>query len=131
MCYYKIVKVEEYIRTDGSCPYKKWFDSLEAEAAAKVTTAKIRMERGLTSSIEWFDGIGEYKIDWGPGYRIYLAKDGEELIVLFGGGTKKRQASDIQTAKLLFLEYKERRAKQKKEAEKVKKQNGTSEKPKR
>jgi putative addiction module killer protein len=46
------------------------------------------MERGLISAIKWFDGIGEYKIDWGPGSRIYLAKDGDQLIVLFGGGTK-------------------------------------------
>ena len=43
---------------------------------------------GNTSAIKWFEGIGEYRIDWGPGYRIYLAKDGESLIVLFGGGTE-------------------------------------------
>jgi putative addiction module killer protein len=48
------------------------------------------MELGNTSSVKWFAGIGEYVIDWGPGYRIYLAKDGESLIVLFGGGTKRR-----------------------------------------
>jgi DNA-binding phage protein len=48
------------------------------------------MELGNTSNVKWFAGIGEYVIDWGPGYRIYLAKDGESLIVLFGGGTKRR-----------------------------------------
>jgi len=111
------VKVEEYIRQDGSSPYKIWFDSLDAVAAAKVTTAKLRMERGLFSAIKWFDRIGEYVIDWGPGYRIYLAKDGEELIVLFGGGTKKRQDADIKTAKELHQEYKNRKAKEKKGAE--------------
>ena len=57
-------------------------------AAAKATTAKLRLEMGNTSAINWFEGIGEYRIDWGPGYRIYLAKDGESLIVLFGGGTE-------------------------------------------
>lgn len=67
------------------------------------------MEQGNLSSVEWFDGIGEYKIDWGPGYRIYLAQDGEQLIVLFGGGTKKRQSSDIHRARLLYLEYKQRK----------------------
>ena len=46
--------------------------------------------------------MGEYIIDWGPGYRIYLAKDGDTLIVLFGGGTKRRQQRDIDRAKELL-----------------------------
>ena len=104
------IRVEEYIRPDGSIPYKEWFDSLDAQAAAKVATAKIRMELGNTSNVKWFSGIGEYVIDWGPGYRIYLAKDGESLIVLFGGGTKKRQQADIDWALALHGEYKARKA---------------------
>jgi putative addiction module killer protein len=68
------------------------------------------MELGNTSNVKWFAGIGEYVIDWGPGYRIYLAKDGESLIVLFGGGTKRRQQSDIERAKSLHSEYKARKA---------------------
>lgn len=83
------IKLEEYILEDGVSPYKAWFDGLDAQAAAKVTVAKMRLELGNTSNVNWFRGIGEYKIDWGPGYRIYLAKDGEALIILFGGGTKK------------------------------------------
>ena len=71
-----LIKVEEYLREDASSPYKTWFDSLPAQAAAKVTVAKLRMELGNTSNIKWFDGMGEYIIDWGPGYRIYLAKEG-------------------------------------------------------
>ena len=103
------IKVEEYIREDASNPYKKWFDSLSAQAAAKVTVAKLRMELGNTSSIKWFDGMGEYVIDWGPGYRIYLAQDGDTLIVLFGGGTKRGQQQDISRAKELLAEYKSRK----------------------
>lgn len=52
------LKVEEYLREDASNPYKQWFDSLSAQAAAKVTVAKLRMELGNTSSIKWFDGMG-------------------------------------------------------------------------
>jgi putative addiction module killer protein len=104
------IRVEEYIRPDGSSPYADWFDGLDAQAAAKVVTAKLRMELGNTSSVKWFAGIGEYVIDWGPGYRIYLAKDGNDLIVLFGGGTKRRQQTDIQRAKSLHAEYKARKA---------------------
>jgi putative addiction module killer protein len=79
------------------------------DAAAKVTTAKLRLELGNTSSVKWFDGIGEYVIDWGPGYRLYLAKDGDALIVLFGGGTKRGQQRDIDRAKELLVEYKARK----------------------
>jgi putative addiction module killer protein len=103
------IRVEEYIRPDGSIPYRDWFDGLDAQAAAKVATAKLRMELGNTASVKWFAGIGEYVIDWGPGYRIYLAKDGESLIVLFGGGTKRRQQADIDRALALHVEYKARK----------------------
>lgn len=103
------MEVMEYIKEDGSSPYKRWFDSLNAQAAAKVTVAKARLELGNTSSIKWFDGIGEYRIDWGPGYRIYLVQDGNNLIVLLGGGTKKRQRNDINKAIALSKEYKSRK----------------------
>jgi putative addiction module killer protein len=115
------IRVEEYIRPDGSIPYKEWFDSLDAQVAAKVATAKIRMELGNTSNVKWFSGIGEYVIDWGPGYRIYLAKDGESLIVLFGGGTKKRQQADIDRALALHIEYKARKAPPASDSNKAKK----------
>ena len=84
-------KVEEYIAEDGRIPYRDWFDGLHVQAAAKVATAVLRMEMGNTSSVKWFDGIGEYRIDWGPGYRIYLMRDGDRLILLFTGGTKATQ----------------------------------------
>lgn len=110
------IRVEEHIRPDGSSPYADWFNSLDAQAAAKVVTAKVRMELGNTSNVKWFAGIGEYVIDWGPGYRIYLAKDGDALIVLFGGGTKRRQQADIERAKALHAEYKARKAASRTEA---------------
>lgn len=103
------IRVEEYICQDGTNPYKSWFDGLESQAAAKIVTAKLRLELGNTSSVKWFAGIGEYVIDWGPGYRVYLAKDGETLIILFGGGTKRGQQKDIERAKALHLEYKARK----------------------
>lgn len=105
------MRVHEYIKINGDNPYKKCFDSLDAQAAAKVSVAKARLELGNTSNIKWFEGIGEYKINWGPGYRIYLAQDGKSLIVLFGGGTKKKQHADIERAKELFKEYKSRKKK--------------------
>ncbi|MBC8256148.1 MAG: type II toxin-antitoxin system RelE/ParE family toxin [Candidatus Marinimicrobia bacterium] len=103
------MEIREYIAKSGVCPYAKWFDDLDSMAAAKVAVAVSRMEAGNLSNIKWFSGIGEYKINWGPGYRIYLAKDGDQLIILFGGGVKKSQKKDIEKAKLLFQEYKQRK----------------------
>jgi putative addiction module killer protein len=104
------IRVIEYARADGSIPYKAWFDGLDALAAAKVSIAKVRLELGNLANVKWFAGIGECVIDWGPGYRIYLAKDGDALLILFGGGTKKRQQVDIDRAKTLLAEYKTRKA---------------------
>ena len=57
------------------------------------------------------EGVSEYKIDWGPGYRIYFGKDGGRLVILIGGGSKKRQAADIAAAKKRWTEYKRRKKK--------------------
>lgn len=103
------IKVEEYLCQDGTNPYKTWFNGLDPQVAAKIVTAKLRLELGNTSSVKWFDGIGEYVIDWGAGYRVYLAKDGDTLIILFGGGTKRGQQRDIERAKALHIEYKARK----------------------
>lgn len=84
--------VEEYVREDGSCPFRGWFDALDVQAAAKVATAIVRMELGNLSNVKWIGGgLGEYRIDWGSGYRLYVPQDGDRLVILFVGGTKKRQ----------------------------------------
>lgn len=103
------LRVEECVREDGSSPYKIWFDGIDPQAAAKVATAVARLSLGNTSNVKWFSGIGELRIDWGPGYRVYLAKDGETLVLLFCGGTKKRQQADVAMAMALHAEYKMRK----------------------
>ena len=103
------MEILEYIKEDGSSPYKTWFESLDAHAAAKVAVAIARLELGNTSNIKWFAGLGEYRINRGPGYRIYLIQDGKDLIILLGGGTKRRQQKDITKAIELYKEYKLRK----------------------
>jgi putative addiction module killer protein len=105
------IQIVEYIQETGSSPYEEWFRTLDSNAATKVATAVLRMSQGNLSNVKWLRGIGEYKIDFGPGYRIYLGKDGERLIVLLGGGIKKRQQKDIEMAVQLWAEYKQRKQK--------------------
>jgi putative addiction module killer protein len=57
-------------------------------------------------------GVHEYRIDFGPGYRIYFGKDGERLVILLAGGTKKRQQDDIRHAQKLWTDYRRRSKKE-------------------
>lgn len=80
-------------------------------AATKVATTIVRMELGNLSNVKWISGgLGEYRIEWEPGYQIYITQDGDQLITLIEGGTKKRQQSDIRQASALLDEYKGRKA---------------------
>jgi len=68
------------------------------------------MEQGNFSNVKGIGaGIYEYRIDFGPGYRIYFAKDGNLLVILLAGGTKKRQNADIAAAKEYWQDYKRRK----------------------
>ena len=103
-------KVVEFLEPNGSSPYAKWFARLDAAAAAKVATALYRMEQGNLSNVKPVgQGVAEYRIDFGPGYRIYIGQDGYVLIILLGGGTKKGQNADIQLAQQRWRDYKTRK----------------------
>ncbi len=104
------MEIREYIDRKGGSPYANWFNRLNAQAAAKVVAALVRMEQGNLSNTKGVgEGVFECRIDFGPGYRVYFGKDGDDLIILLGGGTKKRQQKDIQNARMMWKEYKERK----------------------
>ena len=103
-------KLKQYVTPEGLVPYERWFSKLGPIAAAKVTTALTRLKNGNVSSVDPVGaGVFEYKIDFGPGYRIYFAYDGEKLVILLGGGSKKRQQKDIEEAKSNWTLYKKRK----------------------
>ena len=105
-----MISVEEYITADGKSPFANWFNNLDAQAANKVNTYLTRIEQGNLSSLKPLKGgFQEVRIDWGPGYRVYVGKDGDKLVILFGGGTKKKQQNDIDNAFDLWKEYKQRK----------------------
>ncbi|MGC8491401.1 MAG: type II toxin-antitoxin system RelE/ParE family toxin [Syntrophobacteraceae bacterium] len=105
-----IKSIREYVDEKGDSPFAQWFEGLDAAVAAKVATSLYRMEQGNFSRVKGVgSGIFECKIDFGPGYRIYFGKDGEELVILLGGGSKKRQAVDIEAAMSCWKDYKRRK----------------------
>lgn len=113
-----MVEVAQYEMEDGKVPFSAWFLSLDTKAALKVRTAIAQMEAGNFGDHKSVGGgVWERRINFEEGYRVYFAKDGSELVLLFCGGTKARQQSDIDKAKEYWSEYKKRRKQEKKERE--------------
>jgi putative addiction module killer protein len=102
----RTIEFTEYVDANGSSPFAKWFDALDAVAAAKVRVYVSRVELGNYSNVEPIgDGLSEIKIDYGPGYRVYFRKEKEILLLLLGGSSKKGQQKAIDAAKLAWKSY--------------------------
>ena len=103
-------EIREFVDARGRCPFARWVRRLDRHAAARVATTIYRMELGNLSNAKGVGGgVFEYRIDFGPGYRIYFARDGDAVIVLLGGGTKVRQQRDIEAAVTSWREYRRRK----------------------
>ena len=101
-------EIRYYVAAGGRQPFAEWFAELEADARAKVTRAIARLEQGNFSNVKSVgEGVLEYRIDFGPGYRVYFGRDGEMLVILLTGGTKKRQQRDIDAAHSFWQDYKQ------------------------
>lgn len=106
----RMVEVREYVDARGRVPYRDWVVKLDAVTRVRVITAALRMEQGNFSAAKGVgSGVYELRLDFGPGYRVYFGKDGGRIVILLGGGTKKRQSADIDAAHELWAEYKKRK----------------------
>ncbi|MBI4273867.1 MAG: type II toxin-antitoxin system RelE/ParE family toxin [Rhizobiales bacterium] len=102
--------LREYVDSQGRSPFRGWFERLDEHASAKITLAIVRLEQGNFSNAKSMgSGVFEYRVDYGPGYRIYFGRNRDTLVILLGGGTKKRQQYDIDVAKARWLDYKKRK----------------------
>jgi putative addiction module killer protein len=107
------VEVLEYLDGNGRSPFAQWFETLTAQVAAKVTVAVTRLAQGNFSNVKGVGGgVYEHRVNFGPGFRIYLGKEGERLVILLAGGTKKRQQLDIREALARWQDYKRRKLQQ-------------------
>jgi len=112
ICYHmsQTLVVAEYLDSRGRSPFGAWFRRLDPTVAARVALVLVRIEQGALSSVRSAGGgIFEYRIDSGPGYRIHFGKDGGQLVVLLGGGTKRRQQVAIDAAKAAWRDYQARK----------------------
>jgi len=109
-----VITLKEYLDQKGQSPFGRWLEGLDAVAAAMVTTALTRIEQGNFSNVKGVGaGVFECRIDFGPGYRVYFGKDGDTLVILVGGGTKKDQQRDIVSAHERWQDYKRRKKQEK------------------
>lgn len=100
------LRIVVYLR-EGKSLFERWFNSLDATSAAKVTTALYRLELGNFSNVKSIGrGVMEYRIDFGPGYRIYFGREDNNSIILLGGGSKRTQSKDIDKALVSWRQYK-------------------------
>ena len=102
-----MAKLQEYVDLLGRNYFDRWFKSLDASVQRRIVLGLDRLERGNDSSVKSVGaGVFEMRFVFGPGYRVYFGREGAELILLLGGGSKQRQSDDIFAAKQRWQEYK-------------------------
>lgn len=86
----------EVRRTDD---FRNWLKGLkDIRAAARIEVRISRVELGNLGDVKFFDGIGELRVDYGPGYRVYFVQRGKVVVILLCGGDKSSQKSDVKKA---------------------------------
>ena len=102
-------ELREYTEA-GRSPFAEWFNALDAVTAARVDRYIRRLEAGNFGAAKPLrDGVFELRLDFGPGYRVYYGREGRTIIILLGGGSKRRQDADIATAIERWKRYKQTR----------------------
>lgn len=105
------VKIERYTTATGECPFNQRAASIrDAKAVARIAAAVVKMGIGLFG--DWKavgEGVMETRLNYGPGYCIYYAKDGNTLVILLTCGDKRTQTQDIEAAHGYWKDYKARK----------------------
>jgi putative addiction module killer protein len=104
-------EIRYYIEAQSErSPFEEWFDRLDAQTAERVDRYIRRLESGNFAAIKLLrEGVYELRMDFGPGYRVYFGREGRSIIILLGGGSKRRQNADIGAAVTRWKRYKQTR----------------------
>jgi putative addiction module killer protein len=87
-----MIELREYVDAQGLNPYRRWASKQDPSIRVRVDKAVFRLGEGNFSSAKpEGQGVSALRLDYGPGYRVYFARDGEQLVLLLVGGTKRRQ----------------------------------------
>jgi len=103
-------RVAIYETSAGSAPFTEWLDGLrDPKARARIRIRIDRVSLGNLGDCKTVGaGVLELRVDYGPGYRVYLAEDGPTLVLLLCGGDKDSQSRDIELAQEYWSDYRRR-----------------------
>ena len=103
-------QVLHYYTADGRIPYQDWLDTVaDPVGYSAIQVRTDRLERGLFGDHKPVgDGVWELRVNHGPGYRVYYARAGKQVVILFCGGSKRSQKADIKSAKTYWRDYEQR-----------------------
>jgi putative addiction module killer protein len=112
-------RIRIYQKEDGNRPFSDWFNKLrDRKAQVRIDARLARVQLGNFGDAKAVgEGVLELRIDYGPGYRVYLGRDGSAIVILLLGGDKRAQSKDIDTAKRYWADY---------QARKTEESNGTN-----
>jgi len=100
-------EIREYTEA-GRSPFAEWFNALDRVTAERVDRYLLRLEAGNFGAAKLLrEGVFELRLDFGPGYRVYYGCEGRSLIILLGGGSKRRQDADIAAAVARWKRYRQ------------------------
>lgn len=104
-------EIREYLAPAGKCPFRNWLISLkDVKARARIRARINRIRLGNFGDCKSVgSGVSEFRIDYGPGYRVYFGRVGEKIVLLLCGGTKRDKGKDINLAKEYWYDYKKRK----------------------
>lgn len=100
-------EIEYYVLSNGKSPFLEWYQSLKTEKIKAIVLKRLaRVRLGNLGEYRFVgEGVYEFKIDFGPGYRIYFGQEGEKLILLLCAGEKSGQQKDIRRAIEYWEDY--------------------------
>jgi len=105
------VKLWIYKTKEGQLPYSEWLKKFKDKKTQGIIRARLnRVRLGNFGDCEPVgEGVFELKIDYGPGFRIYIGMESNKIVILLCGGTKKSQKGDIKKAKEYWTDYRSRK----------------------
>lgn len=99
-----------YADANGNIPFRNWLYAMKDKVGQKRIIARLSqvMAGNLGDCKALREGVMELKIDFGPGYRVYLSRQGPVMVLLLCGGDKADQSRDIQQAIDYLNDWKQR-----------------------